>query len=45
MFCGKMAGVEAVAGALPADVILPTELADALAHLATAEDHTLLRAA
>lgn len=37
--------VEAVAGALPADDMLPTELADTLAHLATADDDTLLRAA
>lgn len=36
--------VEAVAGALPADDMLPTELADALAHLAAAEDDMLLRA-
>lgn len=37
--------VEAVAGSLPADDILPTELADALAQLVIANDDTLLSAA
>ena len=37
--------VEAVAEALPADDMLPTGVADALAHLATADDNVLLRAA